>query len=132
MAVFTRIEGILAELLDELHKVPFDEGDLILQASLLSVFARTTDLEFIIVEANNSDICKTRDFTSGSTDAAADVQNSHTRTQTHLRCKVMLMTSERSRETLALVEAGEMERFCPTILIEFSCTVIVTCWVRKK
>lgn len=122
----TSIERVLAELLSELHEVTLDEGDLILEAHLLRVLPGTLELEVVVVEADDVGVAELGNLASGATDTATDVEHTHARSEDHLRGKVMLMTSKGREESLALVEAREMERLGPTVLVHVGRTVIVT------
>ena len=121
----TSIEVIFTKLLGKLHKVTLDKGNLILQTGLLGVVPCTTELEFVVVEADNLNVGKAGDFASGSTNTTANIENAHARAQTHLGGEVVLVAGQRSKEGLSLVEPGEVEGLRPTPLIQVRRTVIV-------
>ena len=120
------VERVLPKLLGELHEVTLDKLDLVLEAQVLGVLGRTTNLECIVVQTDNVDIGKPGDLTCWAADTAPDVQNAHAGLETHLRGEVVLVTSERSSEGFALIESGEVERLRPGELIQFGGTIVVT------
>lgn len=103
------IERVLPKLFGELHKVSLDKLNLILNAQVFDVLGRTTNLESIVVQTDDVDVGEPGDLPCGTTDTAADVEDTHTGLETHLEGEIMLMTSERSVEGLALVEPREVE-----------------------
>lgn len=120
------IERILAELVDKFHEVTLDELDLALETQILDVLGGTTDLESVVVQADDVDVGKPGDLTGGTTDTTADVENTHAGLEPHLVGEVMLVTGERGNEGFALVEPREMEGLSPGELVKFSGTVIIT------
>lgn len=120
------VEGVLTELLCELHEVSCYEGDLFLETRLLGVLPRALDLEIIIVEPNDGSIGECRDLAGGSTDTTPDVEDTHSGTQAHVRREVVLVAGERRKEGLALVGAREVERIGPAVLVQLCGTVVIT------
>lgn len=122
----TSIERVLAELLRQLHEVPLRELHLAFQASLLGILPRSSNLEVVVVDTNDVHVREPGDFPRGTTNATADIEDTHAGLEVHLRGEVVLVTCERGEEGLALVEAGEVERLGPTVLVELSSTIVVT------
>lgn len=126
------VERVLPKLLNELHEVALDELDLILQTQILDILGGTTDLESVVVQTDDVDVGEPGDLTCGTADAAPDVQNPHSRLQTHLGGEVVLVTGKRSLESLALVKPREVERLGPSELIQFGSTIVVAYTSRPE
>jgi hypothetical protein len=120
------VKRVLPKLLSELHEVTLDELNLVLKTQVLGVLGRTTDLESVVVQTDNIDVGEPGDLSCGTPDTAPDVQNAHAGLETHLGGEVVLVTGERSDETLALVESREVERLGPGELVQFGSTIVVT------
>src|SRR6266404_3255962 len=114
----TCVECVLAKLLGELHKVACHELDLILQTCILGVLARAANLEGIVVQTDDVHVRETCNFPCGATHATADIKDAHAGTKGHLRGEVVLVTGQGRDERFALVEAREVERLGPTVLVE--------------
>jgi len=121
----TCVKGIFAKLLRKLHEVALDKLDLIFEASILGFPTCAADLEGVVVHADDVHIREARNLPGGAADATADVEDAHPGTKGHLRGEVVLVASEGRHERLALVEAREMERLAPAVLIEVRCAVVV-------
>ena len=97
----TSIEATLAKLLAELHKVTLHKLDLVRQASLLGVLARTSDLEVVVVQAGNFGVAKPRNFTCRAANTTSNVENAHAWLEVHHRGKVVLMARELKQTTVS-------------------------------
>lgn len=128
--IHTSVERILPKLLRQFHKVALDIRDLVLEASMFRIPPCLVDLVLVVVDTNNVHIGKGGNLACGAPDTTPYIEHAHTRTQLHLRGKVVLMTSERLVETFPLVEAREMEGGTPSVLVHLGRTVVVT--YRKK
>jgi len=121
----TCIKRIFAELFRELHKVTFNKSDLFLQACSLGVPASAADLEFIVVQTNYFNIRETSNLSGRAADATANIENTHPGTKGHLRSEIVFVASKGCGERLALIEAREVERLGPTILVKLCSAVVV-------
>lgn len=92
--VLTSVEGILAELLGELHEVTLDKTDLVLEASIFGVLLGARDLVLVVVQADDVDVSEARNFTRGTAHTAADVEHPHSRAKRHLRREVVFVAGE--------------------------------------
>lgn len=90
----TSIKACLSKLLREFHKVTLDERNLSLQPSSLGVLPRSTDLEVVVIKPDDLDIRKASYLASWSANAAADVEDAHTRFEVHMVREVVFVTSE--------------------------------------
>lgn len=99
---------------------------LIGQPAKFRVVCRTVDLVVVVVQSNDVDTGEPSDLPSGTTNTTADVENSHAISKAHHVCQVMLMAGDSLVEGFAFVEATEVERLAPAILVEVSCQVVVT------
>jgi len=90
----TCVKGVLSELGGELGKVALDELELIGETSGGSVLASPSDLEVVVIQADDVDVAEAGDFTGGATDAAPDVEDLHSRSEGHLGGEVMFMAGE--------------------------------------
>lgn len=126
------IKRVLPELLGELHKVALDELNLILKTQVLDVLGRTTDLESVVVQTDDADVGEPGDLSRGTTDAAPDVQHTHTGLETHFEGEIMLVAGERGVEGFALVEPREVERLTPGKLVQFGSAIVITYTSQKK
>lgn len=123
----TRIKRVLPKLLDELHKVTLHERDLAIDARLFRVLPRSLNLEIVVVQANNIDVCEAGDFAGWSTDTTANIQDAHAGAEDHLGREVVLVARDGSGEALALVEPGKVERLAPPIFVQFRYGIVVAC-----
>jgi len=121
----TCVEDIFTKLLRKLHEVALDKLDLVLQPSSLGIPMGAAELEFVVVQADDFYIRKTCYLSGGTTDATANVENTHPTAEGHLRGEIVFVASEGCGECLALVEAREVERLGPTVLIELRRAVVV-------
>jgi hypothetical protein len=121
----TCIKVILPELLLQLHKVALHERDLALEARAFGVPPRALYLELIVIEPHDLDVRKARYRARGAADAAPDVEHAHSRAQPHLRREVVLVAGERRSERLARVEAAEVERVGPAVLVQLGRAVVI-------
>jgi hypothetical protein len=103
------VERVLPKLLSELHKVALDELDLILKTQVLDILGGPTNLEGVVVQTNDIDVAEHSNLACGAAHATANVQHTHTGLETHFEGEVVLVTSERGVEGLALVESREVE-----------------------
>lgn len=94
---------------------------LISQSTKFRVVRCTVDLVVVVVQSNNVDTGESSDLPSGTTNTTADIENGHAVPETHHMCQVVLMAGDSLVKGLAFVEAAEVERLAPTILIEVSC-----------
>ena len=120
------VEGVLAELLYELHEVALDEGDLVLQPSGLRVLLCAADLVLVVVDTDDLDVREAGNLTRRSTDTATDVKDAHTWLQLHVGSQVVFMAGERRDEAFTLVETREVEGSRPSVLVENSSAVVVS------
>jgi hypothetical protein len=119
------------------------------QSSLGGVFPRTGDLEIVIVHSGDGGIGEMGDLTGRSTDPASDVEDFHPLFEPDLGGEVVFVTSELGgveravsrveslkkensgtcglEETFSLEETGEMERSCPSVLVQLGSSIIVPC-----
>lgn len=121
----TSIKVSFSKLLRKLRKVTLHKRNLVLQSHLLRVLSRPTNLEVVVVETNDLHVGEHRNFTSGSTDTTADVQDAHAWAELHLGGQIMFVSGKGSTEGFSLVEAGEMEGLSPAILVQLGYTVVV-------
>lgn len=126
----TSIERILAKLLRELHEISLGESELALQARILRVHVRAANLELVVVQTCDVHVGEPRDRTCRTANAAADIENLHTRLEAHLRGEVVLVTRERSLESLALEEAREVEGVSPAEFVQ-ACSAVVVSYERR-
>ena len=103
------VEGVLPKLLSELHKVALDELDLILKTQVLDILGGAANLESVVVQTDDVNVAEPGDLACGAANATANVQNAHTGLKTHFEGEIVLVTSERGVEGLALVESREVE-----------------------
>lgn len=108
-----RIEAVLSKLLHQVHKVALDELDLVRKTRLGRVLARATNLELVVVASNDVDVRKPSDLTSGTTNTASDVEDSHLGLELHRVGEVVLVAGDGLVEGLALVVASKVERRSP-------------------
>lgn len=99
---------------------------LICEPTELGVVGRTVNLVVVVVQADNVDAGESRDLSGGTTDTTPDIKNGHALSETHHVCEVVLMAGDSLVEALALVEAAEVERLAPTVLVEICREVVVT------
>lgn len=123
--ILTSVKRVLSKLLSKLHEVTLDKRDLGLQAHLLGIFTCAADLEVVVVQADDLSIRELRYLACGTTNTTANVKDTHAGLDAHFVGKVMFMASKRGVEGLPLVEAREMERGTPSILIELGGTVVI-------
>lgn len=90
----TGIEAVLAKLISQVHKVALGKGDFVRETGLLGLVVGTLDLEVVVVETDNVGVREPSNLPSGSTDAATDVENSHTRLELHHVGEVMLVSGK--------------------------------------
>ena len=121
----TCVKGIFTKLLRKLHEVALDKLDLVLQPSSFGIPMGAADLELIVVQTDDFYIREACNLSGRTTDATANVENTHPRAEGHLRSKIVFVASEGRGECLALVEAREVERLGPTVLIELRRAVVV-------
>lgn len=113
------VESIRLEV--HLHEVALDELVLIGQPAKFRVVRRTVDLVVVVVQSNDVDTREPSDLPSGTTDTTANIKNSHALSKTHHVCQVMLMTGDSLMKGFAFVEATEVKRLAPAILVEVGC-----------
>ena len=96
------------------------------QTFLLRISRRTLNLIIIVVQP--SDVC-TRElcnFSSWTTNSAANVENSVSVFDADLRGQVVFVTGNGLVEGLGVCEAAEVERLAPTVFVKVGAQIIVT------
>lgn len=107
------------------HEVSLDELQLARQTFLGGVVGCSVDLVVVVVQTGDVAAGELGDFARRSTNTTSNIKNLHALLDADLVGEVVLMTSNRLVEGLAVREAAKVEGLAPTILIEVGCKVVV-------
>jgi len=117
------IDGVLGEV--EVHEVTLDSLAEVLKVVLDVQDVGTFDLVVVVVDAGNIGTRETGNSTHGSTDTTAEVEDMLSGAKAERVSKEVLMTGERSGETLSREAGSKMEALSPSVLVEIGDEVVV-------
>lgn len=108
------------------HEVTLHKLQLMCQTLLLRISRRAFNLVIIVVQTGNVCSGELRNFSGGSTNSAANVEDFVAVFDADLCGEVVFVTRNGLVEGLAVCETAEVEGLAPAVLVEVGSQVVVT------
>lgn len=93
---------------------------------LLSIARRTLDLVVVVIEPNDIGAREFDNLSSGSSNTAPNIQDTHALLEIHHVCQVVFMAGNCLVERFAICKAAEVETLAPAIFVQIGGEVVVT------